>query len=75
LYRLTGNIIRQGQQEGSVIEGLPVKLADYYWGVVYLYALKRLFTTKYEIISAKDLSRILLKDESKTPPQTAGHQS
>lgn len=62
LYRLTGNIIRQGQQEGSVIDGLPVKLADYYWGVVYLYALKRLFTTKYEIISAKDLARILLKD-------------
>ena len=42
-----------------------MKLADYYWGVIYLYALKKLFTTKYEMISANDLARILLKDETK----------
>lgn len=64
LYQLTERMIQQGQKEGSVIEGLPVKLADYYWGVVYLYALKRLYTTKYEIISDTDLARILLKDEA-----------
>lgn len=63
LYQLTEKIIRQGQEEGSVVDGLPVKLADYYWGVVYLYALKKLFTTKYEMISDKDLARVLLKDE------------
>lgn len=63
LYQLTEKIIRQGQKEGSVISGLPMKLADYYWGVVYLYALKKLFTTKYEMISAADLARVLLKDE------------
>lgn len=63
LYQLTEKLIKQGQKEGSVVEGLPVKLADYYWGVVYLYALKKLFTTKYEMISAEDLARILLKDE------------
>lgn len=63
LYQITEKIIKQGQKEGSVVEGLPLKLADYYWGVVYLYALKKLFTTKYKMISEEDLSRVLLKDE------------
>lgn len=63
IYQITEKIIKQGQKEGSVIDGLPMKLADYYWGVVYLYALKKLFTTKYEMISDKDLARVLLKDE------------
>lgn len=63
LYKITEKIIEQGQKEGSVVDGLPVKLADYYWGVVYLYALKKLFTTKYEMISDRDLARVLLKDE------------
>lgn len=62
LYQMTEKIIEQGQKEGSVVEGLPMKLADYYWGVVYLYALKKLFTTKYEMISEKDLARVLLID-------------
>ena len=63
LYKITEKIIEQGQKEGSIVDGLPMKLADYYWGVVYLYALKKLFTTKYEMISDKDLARVLLKDE------------
>lgn len=63
LYQSTEKIIKQGQKEGSIVDGLPMKLADYYWGVVYLYALKRLFTTRYEMISDKDLARVLLKDE------------
>ncbi|MBD5538002.1 MAG: hypothetical protein HDQ99_20580 [Lachnospiraceae bacterium] len=62
LYQMTEKIIKQGQKEGSVVEGLPMKLADYYWGVVYLYALKKLFTTKYEMISEENLARVLLKD-------------
>lgn len=63
LYQITEKMIKQGQKEGSIVDGLPMKLADYYWGVVYLYALKKLFTTKYEMISDKDLARVLLKDE------------
>lgn len=61
-YQYTAKIIRQGQKEKSVVSGSPLKLADYYWGVVYLYALKKLFTDKYEMITAHDLERILLKD-------------
>jgi hypothetical protein len=61
LYQYMTKIIEQGQKEGSVVSGNPLKLADYYWGVVYLYALKKLFTTRYEIISAEDLERTVLK--------------
>lgn len=64
-YQYTANIIKQGQKEKSVVTGSPMKLADYYWGVVYLYSLKKLFTAKYEIITAYDLERILLKDYEK----------
>ena len=60
LYQSMVKIIEQGQKEGSVVEGNPLKLADYYWGVVYLYALKKLFTTKYELINSDDLERTLL---------------
>lgn len=64
-YQYTANIIKQGQKEKSVVTGSPMKLVDYYWGVVYLYSLKKLFTAKYEIITAYDLERILLKDNEK----------
>lgn len=61
LFACTAKIIEQGQKEGTMVEGSAMKLADYYWGVVYLYALKRLFTTQYEMISADDLERTVLK--------------
>lgn len=64
LYKYTAKIIEQGQREKSAVNGSPMKLADYYWGVVYLYALKKLFTSKYEMITADDLARILLKDSA-----------
>lgn len=60
-YQYTAKIVRQGQKEKSVVSGSPLKLADFYWGVVYLYALKKLFTAKYEMITAHDLERILLR--------------
>lgn len=61
LYGCTAKIIEQGQKEGTMAAGSGMKLADYYWGVVYLYALKRLFTTRYEMISVDDLLRTVLK--------------
>ena len=61
LYDYTARIISQGQKEQTMVDGSPMKLADYYWGVVYLYSLKRLFTTQYEMITAEDLERTVLK--------------
>ena len=61
LYDYTAKIIEQGQKEGTMVDGSSMKLADYYWGVIYLYSLKRLFTTEYEMISIEDLERTILK--------------
>ncbi|MDE7083597.1 MAG: TetR/AcrR family transcriptional regulator [Clostridia bacterium] len=63
IYKYTAKIIEQGQKEKSVVAGSSMKLADFYWSVVYLYALKKLFTSKYETITASDLERVLLKDK------------
>lgn len=63
IYQYTAKIIEQGQKEKSVVDGSSMKLADFYWGVVYLYALKKLFTTRYETITVADLERVVLKDE------------
>lgn len=57
LYDYTAKIIQQGQKEKSMVDGSIMKLVDYYWGVVYLYSLKRLFTTQYEMITVEDLER------------------
>lgn len=62
LNKYTAKIIKQGQKEGSVVSGNEMKLTDYYWSIVYLYSLKKLFTVQYESISVHDLERILLKD-------------
>lgn len=61
LYNYTSKIIEQGQKEKSMVAGSSMKLADYYCGVVYLYSLKRLFTSEYEMISVDDLERTVLK--------------
>lgn len=63
-YRTTENIIKQGQKEGSVVTGNARKLSEFYWGVVYLYAVKSLYTAESSMINADDLSRILLEDRS-----------
>ena len=61
LYRLTGSIIEQGQREGSMADGSALRLADYYWGVVSLDSPKGLYTSEYEMITADDLERTVIK--------------
>lgn len=61
VYIYTAKIIEQGQKEKSMVDGSSMKLADYYWGVIYLYSLKRLFTTEYQMISIEDLERTVLR--------------
>ncbi len=62
-YKTTEKIIKQGQKEGSVVSGNLRKLSELYWGVVYLYAVKRLYTSDSVMISSNDLSRLLLEDK------------
>ena len=61
-YKTTEKIIRQGQKEGSVVSGNARKLSELYWGVVYLYAVKKLYTADSAMINSGDLSRLLLED-------------
>ncbi len=59
LYKEMAKIIRQGQKEGSVVEGDALYLADLYWGNVYLYALKGLFSTSLKPLKKDTLNRLL----------------
>lgn len=61
-YKTTEKIIREGQKEGTVVSGSARKLAEFYWGVVYLYAVKSLYTSDFSMITSEDLSRTLLRD-------------
>ena len=63
-YKTTEKIIKQGQKEESVVQGNARKLSEFYWGVVYLYAVKSLYTEEPVMINSADLSRILLEDRS-----------
>ncbi len=59
LYKELAKIIKQGQKEGSIIEGDALYLADLYWGNVYLYALKKLFAADLRPLEKETLNRIL----------------
>lgn len=36
LYKYVAKIIEQGQKEKTVVDGSPMKLTDYYWGVLFI---------------------------------------
>lgn len=59
LYKEMAKIIRQGQKEGDIVKGDALYLADIYWGNVYLYALKRLFSTTLKSLKKETLNRLL----------------
>lgn len=61
-YKTTEKIVREGQKEGTVVSGSARKLSELYWGVVYLYAVKSLYTSDFSMITSEDLSRTLLRD-------------
>ena len=62
IYKTTDKIIREGQKEGTFVSGNARKLSEFYWGVVYLYAMKSLYDTDFAMINSDDLSRTLLRD-------------
>ena len=62
-YKITEKIVKEGQKEGTVVAGNARKLSEYYWGVVYLYAVKSLYTSEFSMINSDDLARVLLRDK------------
>ena len=63
MYKLLAKIIKQGQKEGSVVEGNAVYLSDLYWGIVYLNSLKLLYMENHKLVTKDTLNRLLLKDK------------
>ena len=59
LYKEMAKIIKQGQKEGSVVKDDALYLADLYWGNVYLYALKKLFSAELQALKKETLNRLL----------------
>ncbi len=60
LYQNTAKIIKQGQREGTVVKKDPMELTDFFWSVIYVYALKSLFSSSFKMIDESELRRILL---------------
>lgn len=61
LYKVLAEIVKQGQKEGSFVKGDALYLADFYWGTVYMYALKKLFVPDCKMVTKDTLSRLLVK--------------
>ena len=56
------DIILTGQNEGAVVPGDPVLLADYYWAVVHSLAYLKLIHKSHYTIPAEWLTRLLVLD-------------
>ena len=63
MYKELAKIIKQGQKEGSVVEGNAVYLSDLYWGIVYLNSQKILYMENHKLVTKDTLNRLLLKDK------------
>lgn len=62
--QILSKIIEQGQKEGTVVQGNPNDLADLYWSMIHTTALKKVFNNNHKIFQAKQLARLLLKDDA-----------
>ena len=60
--QILAEIIVEGQKENTVIQGNPNDLADLYWSMIHMIALKKVFNNKHETFQTKWLTRLLLRD-------------
>ena len=61
--KILSEIIHKGQEDDKVVTGDPYELADLYWSMVHTMAFKKIFNNNHEIFKAKNLARLLLKDD------------
>lgn len=62
LYKQTTKIIKQGIKEGTAPDIDPNAAADMFWGMIYVYSLRNLFTDNYPLPDLRELLRLLIKD-------------
>lgn len=60
---ILAEIIAEGQRDKTLVQGNPYDLADLYWGMVHMAALKKVFNDRPKAFQAKWLSRLLLTDD------------
>ena len=65
--QILSEIILDGQKEETIVPGDTYELADLYWSMVHIIALKKVFDKNHEVFQAKQLARLLLKDEVINP--------
>ncbi|MBR2751806.1 MAG: TetR/AcrR family transcriptional regulator [Clostridiales bacterium] len=58
-FDMIKKIVSQGQKEGFFSKGNADKIADYYLGVIYLYAMRKLYDPKIDIPSSSELERVV----------------
>ena len=62
LYKHTVRMINQGKKEASAPDMDSKAVADMFWGMVYVFSLRCLFSEGYKLPHKKELMRLLVKD-------------
>ncbi|MCR5796386.1 MAG: TetR/AcrR family transcriptional regulator [Eubacterium sp.] len=62
LYKQTTKIIKQGIKESTAPDIDPNAAADMFWGMIYVYSLRSLFTDDYPLPERRELMRLLIRD-------------
>ncbi|MBR3057577.1 MAG: TetR/AcrR family transcriptional regulator [Clostridiales bacterium] len=52
-------IISQGQKKGVFVKGDTERIADYYVGVIYLYAMRKIYDPKISVLTSSELERVV----------------
>ena len=60
--QILAQIIAEGQKEKTVVDGDPDELADLYWSMVHMHAIKKVFNNHHKTFEEMWLARLLLKD-------------
>jgi AcrR family transcriptional regulator len=61
VQQLFAQMILAGQKEGTIIEGNAEELSDYYWSIVQMLSIKKVFDNNFTMIRPELLARILIK--------------
>jgi len=60
--QILAQIIVEGQKDKTVVDGDPDELADLYWSMVHMIAIKKVFNNHHKTFEEMWLARLLLKD-------------
>ena len=62
--QILAQIIAEGQKDKTVVDGDPDELADLYWSMVHMLAIKKVFNNHHKSFEEMRLARLLLNDDT-----------